>query len=243
MEKNQIFYLATTPNYAPQNRFEFGGTDLKSGLRQRINNYNVGRAEGDLFYYTKFIYCNDFKAIEGRVKSLLARFLDKPNGKKEMVHMRSDCLVTVIEFICENYDQEIDFLNQWCEDFFNKTIDEDPIIPEPLDPRTLFEKDHIEISLQRNGQKHTQKIDISDWTEDQIYQKITEIVELCARKEKPDYNFDEQKNVVAVQLSWVVITEFMKAYKGFTMTQWRELFKGWYATQNPKKLHIKGLKV
>lgn len=238
LEKNQIFYLATTRNYAAQSRFEYGGVKDKKDLPSRLLNYNVGRAEGDLYYFCKIFKCNNYKTIEDRIGNILIQFKDKEGSIKEMVHLRYNLLVEIADFICDNYDREIDYINSKCQQFLNETIYEDGIIPEPIDLR-----DYIEISLHKNGLIRTNKIDVTGWNDEDIEKKITEIINICAaEKKKIKYDFTKQKNSLALELTWGIITPYLDMYKGLTKSDWKERFKLWFRKETPAKLKIKGIK-
>lgn len=74
LQKEQIFYLATTDNYSQQSRFEYGGVKSLKDLRSRLATYNTGRAEGDLYYYCKVYYCHNYHDIEQRIETILKQF-------------------------------------------------------------------------------------------------------------------------------------------------------------------------
>lgn len=239
LEKDQIFYLATTPNYARQNRFEYGGVKDAKELKTRLAPYNTGRPEGDLYYYTKIFKCNNYKQIEERVGTILQQFKDKPNSRKEMVNLRYNLLVEVVEFICDNYDREIDYINSRCQQFLTETINADTFIPEPVDLN-----DYLEITVRRGGVTRHNRIDISDWDETQIEQLIETIINKCATNtKKVEYDFSTQKNSIAVELTWSVITPYLDLYNGLSRTDWREKFRRFFSREKPQQLKIKGIKV
>jgi len=242
LDKNQLFYLATTKNYAINNRFEFGGVREAKELKSRFATYNTGRPEGDLFYISKLFRCHNYKNIEERVHIILCQFKDKLNSRKEMVYLRYNLLVEIIDFICDNYDREIEYINTHCKQFLADTIEQDGIIPEPVDVDNYL-RDTMQIVIRKRGKQQTKQIDISNWDDAKINKTIEEIVNLCANKDKKiQYDFSTQKNTLAVELSWALLSPYMKAYNCMTMTAWRERFKGWFIKEKPSKLQIKGIK-
>ena len=133
--KNQIFYLATSTAYAHQNIFEFGGCKSLKDVAGRLSNYNTGRAEGDLMYFCKIYHCTDYRIIDEIVHRILAKFKDKEGSRKEMIRLRYNRLVEVIDAITENYDRHVDYLNEHCHAFLEESVYLDPIVPEPLEPK------------------------------------------------------------------------------------------------------------
>jgi hypothetical protein len=239
LDKNQIFYISTTPNYARQNRFEYGGIKDVKELKGRLATYNTGRAEGDLYYYTKIFKCNNYKLIEERVGSILQQFKDKVGSRKEMIHLRYNLLIEIIDFICDNYDKETEYINSKCQQFLNETIEADSVVPEPIDLG-----DYVEITINKNGSTKRKRIDVSDWKDADIDKLIENIVNLCtADAKKIKYDFSTQKNLVAVELTWGLLTPYLDLYNGLTKTDWRNKFKIWFTKEQPKQLRIKGIKL
>lgn len=242
LEKNQIFYISTTQNYARQNRFEYGGVSSADGLQERLPGYNTGRAEGDLYYYTKIYKCNNYKLIEERINSVLQQFKDKIGSRKEMVHLRYNRFVEFVDFICENYDREVEYINASCQQFLNDTIELEGIVPEPVDINACFAD--MQLVVRKNGKTKIQKIDISDWPDAKINETIEAIINLCAEeKKKIKYNVAQQKNSLAVELTWGLLSPYLDVYAGLTKTDWRVKFRDWFNKEKPKQLRIKGVKV
>jgi hypothetical protein len=242
LEKTQVFYLATTPSYARQNRFEYGGVKNAKDIKGRIASYNTGRAENDLMYIVKLYKCHNYKDIEDRVGTVLAQFKDKPLSRKEMLYMRFNLLTELVDFICENYDREIDYINAHCQRFIEQTIEQDGIVPEPAD-LSEFLQDEMNIVVRRRGKPdRTEKIDITGWDDTRIDAVITNVIRRCANDEKKvDYD-PEQQDSVMLQLTWSLLTPYFEIFNGLTKSQWRERFKQWYKRTNPQRLTIKGIR-
>jgi prophage antirepressor-like protein len=242
LEKEQIFYLMTTKAYAENNRFEYGGVKNINELKNRLSGYNTGRAEGDLMYICKIIKCNSYKLIEERINNVAQRFKDKLGSRKEMVHMRYNRLEEVIDFICEHYNYEIDFINARCKEIFDETINNEPIIPSAIDPKDLG--DYMEVTVNQSGIKKTKKIDITGWSEDKINKALEEIITICGKTKYPNYEFAAHKNDTPLDLTWSDISSKIKAtYKVVSMSEWRVKFNTWYNSESPEKLKIKGIRI
>lgn len=237
LEKKQFFYIATTVAYAKQNRFKFGGVSKEKDLLQRLGNYNTGRAENDLYYYCKLFKCNNYKLIEERMHNVLSYCKDKRGSRKEMVILRFDALCDIADFICENYDKEINYINEKCMQYIQLTVSETPIVPEPVRLAN-----YTELKLLRNGEEE-KRIDVSKLSSSELHEIISQIVEKCAQKEVPQYSISRDKDVVKVNLFWRNLTELMRQYSGYTLTQWRATFKDWYMVNKPKQLYVKGVAV
>jgi prophage antirepressor-like protein len=238
LEKNQVFYIATTPNYARQNRFEYGGVKDIKELRPRLSGYNTGRAEGDLYYYTKIFKCNNYKLIEDRVGSILQQFKDKLDSRKEMIHLRYNLFVEIADFICDNYDREIEYINNRCMEFLNETIEHETIIPKAIDLN-----DYIAIVVRRNGMdERAHKIDITGWTDADINAEIERIITRCViEKKNIEYDILRDKDRVAILLEWPLITPYLELYQGLKKTEWRAKFKSWFSVAKPAQMRIKGI--
>jgi hypothetical protein len=238
LEKNQLFYIATTRNYAMNNRYEYGGVKDIKELRGRFATYNTGRAEGDLMYVAKLFRCNSYRSIEERVNAVLMQFKDKPNSRKEMVHLRYNLLIEVVEFICDNYDREVDYINTHCQRFLTETIESDSIIPDE------YKEDYLQLTVRKNGKERINRIDISNWDDEKINRTIEQIINLCASEQKQiRYDFSTQKDSVPLDLTWRLLSPYLELYNGLTKTDWRNKFKSWYNKEKPNRLKIKGLKM
>jgi len=237
LEKHSVFYIATCPSLAANNRFKYGGVGALKALKGRLAQYNSSHPEDDLFYYAKVVRCNDYTVLEKRVGSILQQFKDKAGGSKEMLHLRYDLLEAVVDFVAEHYDREIDYVVEHCRQFLEATIAGEPVVPPPVEPEGT-----MEIVVSRGGHRRTQKIDISSWTDDQVNAKIEEIVNTCAREHQPTYEFATQKDTVPVELRWSALSAHMKPYDS-KMNAWRERFKSWFVANNPAKFKVRGIKV
>jgi len=87
LEKNQIFYIATSDYYQRRNRYKYGGVDCEERLKTRLSSYNGDRAEGDRFYFIFIEKCHDYKSIEAYLRGHLPDYCkdSKDRYLKEMV--------------------------------------------------------------------------------------------------------------------------------------------------------------
>jgi prophage antirepressor-like protein len=221
LRKDEIFYLATTPLYASQNRFKYGGIATAKDLPARLATYNTGRPEGDLYYYTKIIKCHSYKHIERCIELLIKGFKDKKHGTKELMHIRYDCLEEIIEFIVENRGKDIDFINKHAQSFINKTVHETPIVPDPIELG-----DYIVTTRRRNGASTViQKINVSEWTEEEIQDLIKKQINEYACVGEQKYDFDTQKDVSPLNIVWKEFIPHFNSYTGKTKKGYQLLTK------------------
>jgi hypothetical protein len=194
-------------------------------------------------YVCRLYECNNYKNIEERIGSVLGQFKDKLGSRKEMLHIRYNVLIEIVDFICDNYDKEIEYINTHCQRYLSETIEKDGIIPETMNLDNYMHS-KMDIVIKRPGkQDQTHHIDISKWDDTKINTLIEEIVNLCANEKKQiQYDFSTQKNTIALELTWSLLTPYLSLYNGVTKTAWRDKFKAWYSKEKPKQLKIKGIK-
>ncbi len=235
LEKNQVFYLATTKNYAAQNRFKYGGVSSAKTLKSRLNTYNTGRAEGDLFYYCKLFMCNKYKVIEEGIGASLYQFKDKADSQKEMLHIRYDSLVEVVDFMCNTMDENINYINSKYKTYLQQIVEGEAIIPEEI----ILDEDKLQIST---CSKKSKKIDLLHCDDDEINHIIEEIINKFAADQQIKYEFQNDKDSVSLELKWMDLDDYFIPYN-LTKTAWREKFKNWYSLVKPEKIKIKGIKL
>ena len=239
LEQNQVFYIATTRSMALQGRFKYGGVKNSSEIKSRLATYNSGHADDDLMYFCKFHKCHKYKDIEERIGSILFQFKDKMESRKEMLHIRFEHLVAIVDFICDNYDKEIEYINHICKQILTDTIELDHNIPSPIDD---FENSKHGKPVKKPAK--VEKIDISNLNTEELHALIESIVNRCAIEQlKQDYDFATQKNIVDLELTWKLVGAYLDLYNRFNRKGWRQQFKDWFLEIKPKKLRIKGIEL
>lgn len=172
IEKDQVFYIATTRTYAARKLFKYGGVQSTRDLKSRLSSYNTGRAEGDLMYYTKIVRCSRYKDIEARIGTLLNNFKDKQGGRKEMVMVDYSVLVELVELLCKHYDHEVEYLNRNIHRIIDRTLTAASVVPEPIE---LGE--YIEITVKRYGNESSRhRIDVTGYPEEQAHARIEQFI-------------------------------------------------------------------
>ena len=172
-KKTQIFYIATSTTYAQKNRFKFGGVENENKLSGRLATYNTGRMHNDKFYFSFISKVVNYRQIEQRLKDILPIFFkDGENYKKEMVHCHYDALLEIINFILKNYNEEIEFINEFIKKAIQHTMNCTPVIPKALTINCL------KITISKNDSTITKRyINLDDYNEAKQKQIISGILE------------------------------------------------------------------
>ena len=109
--------------------------------------------------------------MENRVKEILSEF--KYNKEKEMYVLNYRVLQEIISFLVENYNNEIDRLNEFMNNILQNMSRLEPIIPEPILLRNT-----IEIKRICNGEEiETKTIDLDNLTEIERENIVNRLVE------------------------------------------------------------------
>jgi hypothetical protein len=130
-EKTQVIYIATSRNYARQNRFKPGGVESADKLASRFSTYNSRSAAGDEWYYSDTFLVADYRQIENRLKDLLGRFRDKKG--KEIYIMHYTNIRYIVEYLCTHYNDEVDEVNTKLTEFISNLNCHylRPVVPPP----------------------------------------------------------------------------------------------------------------
>ena len=217
LKKEECFYIATSKLYSQNNLFKYGGVANMKELSGRLNTYNTGRPESDLYFYTKLYKCHNYRHIESTLAMLAKYFKDKIDGRKEMIHMRYDCLVELIEFIVGNHDKDIKFINENSKRFLQSTIEDDA-----LTPQTLAIENFTDIKIT----KRIKKEDVSDWDNEKIIATLKTLINRYAENKLGcPYDFDTDKNSKQLKFSWTEFNKTLNTFKGKTKTEWRKQFE------------------
>jgi hypothetical protein len=130
-EKTQVVYIATSRNYANQNRFKPGGVESIEKLTSRFSTYNSRSAAGDEWYYSDTFLVADYRQIEARLKDLLGRFRDKKGKEIYILHYTN--MRYIVEYLCNHYNDEVDEVNAKLTEFISNLGSRHlrPVVPPP----------------------------------------------------------------------------------------------------------------
>lgn len=212
LKKEEIFYIATSPLCAKNNTFKYGGVSSTKELVGRLAGYNTGHMVDDAFYFAKIYKCHKYRHIENCVEMLTKVFKDKDESRKEMLHIRFNCLVELVEFVIENDSKSIDYINEHGKRFLEETIGLDAIVPQPVSDITIEKK---------INKKNIGRINVADWSADQLRDAIKETVIDCARN-KFGQDFDIEHNQEKINLTWAELATLLEIkYVGKNRTTWK----------------------
>jgi prophage antirepressor-like protein len=107
---NERIYISTSKAYAGQNRFKVGGVESMEKLKPRFSGYNGRSSVDDMWYYSDLFKVANFKAAEKRIEDVLGRFRERKNKEIYVLHYTD--LRRYVEWICENYEVEIEQFNK-----------------------------------------------------------------------------------------------------------------------------------
>jgi hypothetical protein len=185
--KLEWIYIGTTQLYAQERIFKIGSTVR---LSSRIPQYNTGRPNTDRFYYAWAIKCYNSKDVDYHIQKLLSDFKYRDpkkaaeeqvkDNRAEMYHgIKFSDLKDILTFIVNNYDQSIEYINNFIRSRLDRSLEEEDEIPTPLDYKKLT----VQIG------EHTETIDL-DSDEETLRAEFENIIdglkEQNARKGKSD---------------------------------------------------------
>lgn len=99
IQRNQIFYIATTKLYSVQNVFKIGGLENKNYNKHKDNNY----------YLVAVFECHDYRLVEHFISSFLFNF--KITNKKDLFKINYDDLFDISKKIINHLDEYISYFN------------------------------------------------------------------------------------------------------------------------------------
>lgn len=112
LQKTQVIYIATTRNYASQNKFKIGGAKSIGRLNKKFLNCKV--SSDDDWYYSDFFFIANYKQLKLRMSHLFKLFIiDKVNG---IYRMHYTDIKNTVEFLCKRLNDETDLLNKIIQD-------------------------------------------------------------------------------------------------------------------------------
>ena len=156
-----------------------------------------------------------------------------------MVYLRYNLLVDVVSFICDNYDREIDYINERCQAFLQETLEEEGIVPTAVDIDS-FLTNELKIVYRQGGRERTKKIDVSGWSEERMQNAVDQIIQQFAQERSGATNVSYEKD--AIEFNWVDLKPYLSVYD-LSMRAWRSIFREWYQKRQPKQLKVRGIKI
>ena len=181
-KKLEWIYIATTKLYAGERLFKVGST---TRLSTRISGYNTGRPKEDSYYYCWVKKCYNSKDLDYHIQKLLCDFKHKENTELYCGIKFSD-LEAIVNFIVDNYDKSIDYINNFIQTRLNQSLEEEDEEP----PRLDYKKITYQIG------EHVETIDLQKEDEYSIRDELDNI--LLSIKQQYELNSDTNSDIVVV---------------------------------------------
>ena len=176
--KMQRLYIVFSRLDATFNIFKVGGCQSANLLKSRLSTYNTSQSSDNLYTFAAIWECHDYMDVESRIKQIIGEFRQK--NKKEVYMMHYTCLFTIIDFICNHYNEESEEINNFIRNIIKNMTELKPIIPEPI------KLDRYEIVEIKNGEEVKRDEIILDKMT--IAEQEKTIKDLLTKFRKPDQN-------------------------------------------------------
>lgn len=173
--KNEWIYIATTEQYAANNHFKIGSTKR---LSKRIIGYQTGRASTDKMFYCWVYKCHNASKIDDVIKNLLHSFLEKERSEMYILHFED--LVDIVEFICDNFEQSVEYVNKFIKERLESSIEKTPIIPQPIQIET------VDLVVKNINDEIEQVFNLSNMNRSEIEKLLFEKLELIETENKEE---------------------------------------------------------
>jgi len=210
--KLEWIYIATNDQYARERLFKIGST---TRLSSRIASYNTGRAKGvDTYYYVWAVKCYNSKDVDNHIQKLLSEFKYGKNqdvskeNRSEMYHgIKFTDLKDIVAFIVNNYDESMDYINNFIKTRLNQSMEEEDDIPSPLNYKKLT----YQIG------EHTETIDVENEETESIREALEDI--LSSLK-------DQEERIISRE---VLLTQLLSVTNASKQSLWSQIkeFTGW----------------
>jgi hypothetical protein len=190
--KLEWIYIATTSMYALERIFKIGST---SRLSSRIGGYNTGRPVEDTYYYCWVTKCYNSKDIDYHIQKLLVDFKHRDNSELYCGIKFTD-LKDIVNFIVENYDASIDYINNFIKTRLNESLEEEDQLPPRLDCKSIT----YQIG------EHTETIDVEKEDLSTIRDELDNILTTVKEQQRQSEEIVVDRKELVTRLSHVTNT-------------------------------------
>lgn len=181
--KTQIFYVVSSEVMARDNEFKVGGVENKHLLKKRLSMYNTGNSGVHPELTMNFILLIEianYKQMEMRMKELLVPFRSKRHGNTENFNIHFDILKPLIEIVSENYNEEIDKLNEFLKRLLETHTEQymTPVKIVPIDVDSIPDNLNVEVMVTRRkfGSTKSKKVKVSDLTDNELKDVLNQVL-------------------------------------------------------------------
>jgi prophage antirepressor-like protein len=185
--KNQIFYIVTTKAIAKDGEFKIGGIEpkgisTKSAVQKRLISYNTGTSgvhPETRFYFVALFEVSNYRQVETRVKELLAPFRSKRHSNSENFNLHFNILKPLIEMIVENYNEEIDKLNEFVKAILDSHTTEyiEHVIPDAVDIDNIPGEYDVVVVKRKFGEQVNKKVKMSELSDEELKELLSHVVD------------------------------------------------------------------
>ena len=188
-KKLEWIYIATTRMYSGERLFKVGST---TRLSSRISGYNTGRPKEDSYYYCWVKKCYNSKDLDYHIQKLLFDFKHRENAELYCGIKFSD-LMDIVNFIVDNYDESIDYINNFIKTRLNESLEEDDMDP----PRLDYKKITYQIG------DHTETIDLEEEDSSVIRDELDNILSIVKEQQEEQLEITIERKKLIDQLAKV----------------------------------------
>ena len=133
--KLEWIYIATTRRYHKERIYKPGSTDK---ITKRICGYGTGHPNKDKYFYVWIKKVYNSKDLDNHIQKMLHlfKYKEKSNDstRHELVHgIKLSDLIAIVDFISENYDASVDYVNNFIKTRLDQSLDEEDPEAVPLD--------------------------------------------------------------------------------------------------------------
>ncbi|MGL5962370.1 MAG: BRO family protein [Cetobacterium sp.] len=185
--KNQIFYIVTTKAIAKDGEFKIGGIEpkgisTKSAVQKRLASYNTGTSgvhPETRFYFVALFEVSNYRQVEARVKELLAPFRSKRHSNSENFNLHFNILKPLIDMIVENYNEEIDKLNEFVKAILDSHTTEyiEHVIPDAVDIDNIPGEYNVVVVKRKFGEQVNKKVKMSELSDEELKELLSHVVD------------------------------------------------------------------
>jgi hypothetical protein len=177
-KKLEWIYIATTRKYSKERIYKPGSTDR---ISKRICGYTTGHPKKDSYFYVWIKRCYNAKDLDNHIQKMLHLFKYKEKssdtGRHELIHgIKLSDLIAIVDFISDNYDANVEYVNNFIKTRLDESLDEEDPEPVPLDIKKLTY--HIG--------EHTETIDLEEEEGESVRDAFDDI--LLSLKEQRERN-------------------------------------------------------
>jgi phage anti-repressor protein len=248
--KKQCIYIATSLKAARGGEYKVGGSKSKDRLVSRMKTYNTGKTSDDKMFYAHVVVVDNFKRVEERITDILGTFKD---GRTEMYTVRYGALVEVVDRICRNHNNDVEWFNLYLGELLKGNTSREESTPAPFDlsqipdsapdlePKAMPKRATTPLLLldERTTQQlfdegelktfgDAENLDMENLSDGQ--RRVIGIALLKDLLGNPDFNFEQEK-MNAKKIPWTKtmtdkITKICRKNKTFGKpADWKELLK------------------